>query len=337
MTAAEDPSPAATAFLAGIPCRPGTVVLPEAEDLRVLTAARRLADDGPVHPVLVGHRARLTQAATRLGFGLEGIGVVDPSDDARLARYAERYCAGRPRTSIATARRLLRRPLYIAAMMLQSGEADAMAAGAGLPTRRVIEAGRLTVGLAPGIALPSSCFLMLVAGFRGRAVEPLLFADCAVNVRPDAEGLAAIALATATSARRLLPEPPRVALLAFSTQGSAGDPGLAHLVRARDLVRTADPGLAIDGELQADTALAAGIAARKLRAASPVAGAANVLIFPDLNAGNIAYKLVQQLAGATAIGPILQGFASPIADLSRGADAAEIAATARVALTLGQV
>lgn len=326
---------ALAAFLDGLPGQAGRIVLPEGEDPRVLAAASRLAAHRSITPVLLGDASTLAEGAAAHGVNLAGVEIVDPREPARLERYATAYCAARPRAGARTAHRLLRRALYVAAMMLQAGEVDALAAGVTLPTRRVIEAGRLTVGLTPGISLPSSCFLMLVPGFRGQAITPLLFADCAVNPHPDAAALADITLATAATARRLLPEPPRVALLAFSSHGSAPDPALGFIREAVARVRARAPELAVDGELQADAALMAGIAARKVAGASGVAGNANVLIFPDLNAGNIAYKLVQHLGGATAIGPLLQGFARPVADLSRGADPAEIAATARVALALG--
>jgi phosphate acetyltransferase len=213
---------------------------------------------------------------------------------------------------------------------VREGDADVMVAGCANPTRRVIEAGLMTVGVAAGISLPSSYFLMMLPDFLGKGPRAFVFADCAVNVDPNASELADIAIASAHSAQGLLSETPRVALLSFSTKGSAQHAHVEKVREALGIVRKRVPGLAIDGEFQADAALIPDVAKKKVKEQSAVAGNANVLIFPDLDSGNIAYKLTQWLGGAKAIGPFLQGFAKPISDLSRGASVDDIVTTCAI-------
>lgn len=310
------------------------VVFAEGEEPRIQQAARRLLDAQLARPLLLGAPAALAAVAARAGVVLDGIATVDPAASARLPEYAELYRAGRPRTGAAVALRLAGKPLIHAALMVRAGAADAMVAGAVQPTPRVIEAGLLGIGLAAGITTPSSFFLMVLPAPAGGSERLLVFADCAVNVDPDAAVLADIAIASAASAARLLGQPPRVALLSFSTHGSTRHPAAARMAEALALVRTRAPELAIDGEIQADAALVPAIAQAKCRHPSTVAGQANVLVFPDLNAGNIAYKLVQHLAGGRAIGPFLQGFARPVSDLSRGASVDDIVTTTALTLLL---
>lgn len=269
--------------------RKARVVLPEIEEPRVAEAAARMQADGLCDP----------------------IGLADASDAQVAALVTARGMKE------AMARRLLAKPLYRAAAMVAAGEADVMVAGADSPTRRVIEAAAMAIGLAPGVTVPSSFFLMLFPDGRD-----MVFADCAVSVEPSADDLVAIATASRASATALLGSA-RLAMLSFSTGTSgAGD----SVGRVRQAAETAG----ILGPIQADAALNPRIAATK----NMGAGVANVLIFPSLDAGNIGYKLCQELAGAQAIGPVLQGFAKPVCDLSRGATADDIVTSSAVAIAM---
>ena len=318
-------------FMAAAKGRGHTVVLPEGSDPRVAAAARRIADEQIAEPIVLGAPEEIEQAAVEAGVALGGVRKINPAEADQLAGYTAAYAAERGLKE-SVAKRMVVRPVVFGGMMVRQGDADTMVAGVRTATANVIQAGALTVGYAPGITTASSFFLMIMPEFRGRKGQPLVFADCAVNIAPTAEQLADIALASATSAAKLLDEPPRVAMLSFSTQGSAAHEHVDLVTRALEIIRRRAPDAPIDGEFQADAALMPQVAAKKIKRPSDVAGKANVLIFPDLNAGNISYKLTQYLAGARAIGPFLQGFAKPISDLSRGASVEDIIATVAVCL-----
>ena len=302
---------------------PIRVVYPEGKDARILAAAAEVQRLGVAHPIVLGERPELEEIAAAERLSLAGLKIVSPTAPELVERYAAAYSAARG-VDLGVARKLVRKPLSFGGMMVRLGDADAMVAGIASATATVIQAASLTIGFAPGLNTPSSFFIMVVPRFLGEQDRVFIFADCAVNIAPTPRQLAEIGIAAGRNARDLLGLEPRIAFLSFSTKGSAQHSDVDKVVEAVKIAREIDPSLAIDGELQVDAAVNPRVAAKKMKEVGPVAGRANVLIFPDLDAGNMGYKLVQHLGGATALGPFLQGFAKPVTDLSRGASVSDV-------------
>ncbi len=314
---------------------PQRIVLPEGNDARTWTAARRLVDEGLAIPVVLGTPDECAAGQKEAGVtNLDGIVVIDPATSDKYEEYAAKFAELRAKKgmTLEQARELMKDVLYYGAMMVREGDANGGVTGAAHATGDVMRAAFQCIGMAKGMSIVSSIFLMIMPEADGRVFS---FGDCAIVPQPDPDQLASIAIASAGTHKALTGVEPTVAMLSFSTKGSAKHDDPDKVIAATNLVKERAPELLVDGEFQLDAAIVEKVGQKKAPG-SPVAGKANVLVFPDLDAGNIGYKLTQRLANAQAIGPIVQGLAKPFYDLSRGCSSDDIVKVSAICAVVAQ-
>lgn len=301
------------------------IVLPEGDEERTLSACEKIVEKKLADIVLVGNEDKIRSKAKEIGANIEGVVIEDPDKSDKTPQFVKEFYELRKSKGMTMekAEKIVRDPLYFGTMMVKLGYVDGMVSGAVHTTGDLLRPGLQIVKTSPGVSVVSSFFIMMVPDCKYGEEGMLVFSDCAVNPSPDAEQLASIAIATAETAKNLCGIDPKVAMLSFSTMGSADHELVEKVRKATEIAKERRPDLQIDGEMQLDAAIVKKVAEQKAPN-SKVAGSANVLIFPDLQSGNIGYKLVQRFAKAEAIGPICQGFARPINDLSRGCSSDDI-------------
>ena len=315
-----------------------TIVLPEAEDIRVLEATQKILKEGFAKVILVGNKENVNKKAKENGISIEGVEIIDPLNSEKYDEYVNLLVELRKNKGMTEeeAKKLVSDPVYYGVLMVKAGEADGLVSGAAHSTSDTLRPALQILKTAEGTKLVSAFFIMVVPNCEYGENGTFVFADCGLNPNPNAEELEAIAVSSAKSFEQLVQKQAKIAMLSYSTYGSAKSELTQKMINATNIIKQNHPELEVDGELQLDAAIVPEIAKSKAPG-SKVAGQANVLVFPDLNAGNIGYKLTQRLGKAEAYGPLCQGIAKPVNDLSRGCSSDDIAGVVAITAVQAQV